>query len=158
MVQSIQSFIVFFKDCLKTYLIDLVMLFGSLCIIYQCDKLAVSVIFAIFSLYLLPLRALLLVVIHRFMLSRARIRLSIGIILGSFSIWLVTYFVAFLYFDSFLRQISYRLFDGIEFKFKNVLVGDVYTVIADLVMIFMILSLYYFKTHFLNKRTHLISK
>lgn len=155
MVHSILYFIGFFKDCLKTFVIDLVILLVSLCIIYHCDKLAVSVTFAIFSIYILPQKVLLLVLIHRFILTRKRIKLSINIIIGSFSIWLIAYFFAFFCIDNFLREISNRLFGRIEYKFNNIFIGDVYTIIADLAMIIIILCLYFSNKQILTKQKYI---
>lgn len=149
----------FIKDFLKSYVIEIVMLLGALCLIYHFDKVAVTITFAIFSLHILPITSLLLVLLHRFILIRRGIELSISLIASSFFIWLITYFLAYYPLKSFLQEYSSMTFDGIELRFSNIWVCDIYVIIADLFMIMAILCVYYFckKKETKNKEEQLIT-
>ncbi len=135
MVHSRLNIVGFFKDCFKSFVLGFAMLFVSLCIIYRCDKLALTAALPIFTIYILPQKSLLLVLIHRFILIRKRIKLSSCIIICSFSIWLISYFLTFFYLDSFLQEISYSLFGRTEIKINGIWICDADTTIADLAMI-----------------------
>lgn len=141
MVHFFLCFAYFLKDCLKSYVIGVVLLFACLCIIYRCDKYAISITFTLFLIYILPRVSLLLVLMHRALNVNRRIKLSINIIIVSFSVWLITYFLIFSFLRFYFQEIFYRLFDRFDFKLGNIWIGDVYTIISDLVMIIALLCI-----------------